>query len=200
LSPSVSPNVHAFTQLPGSLRRLWAPFSHEMSCFPVALSLVSRNRLVPPASSTSELRSLLRVRSRLDWVSPHQPAATLLGFFPSRAFASHASDPRPVRTRRLEHVPFLRRVRARDSEDRSPPCRVRPFLCPRAPNRPRRRIPAPFETGPHRLSTASPSPLALEPRAHSGCLTCEASKYVKSGVSPQRSPSLLGFLTLSPVS
>jgi hypothetical protein len=51
---------------------------------------------VPPASPASKLHSPLRVRSRLGWVSPHQPADTLLGFSPSRAFSFHASDSRPA--------------------------------------------------------------------------------------------------------
>jgi hypothetical protein len=75
----------------------------RLTCFPVALDLMPRNRFIPPALSTSKLHSLLRVRSRLDWVSPHLPAATLLGFCPSRAFSSHASDSRPVQTRGPEH-------------------------------------------------------------------------------------------------
>jgi hypothetical protein len=118
------PRFHAVAWFP---RRLWAPFSRAETRFPFAPGLVLRNRPVPPASPASKLHSLLRVRSQLDRSYPHQLAATLLGFAPSRAFSVHASDSRPARTQKPEHVPFLRRVRARDSKDHSPSCRVRPF-------------------------------------------------------------------------
>jgi hypothetical protein len=82
---------------------------------------------VPPASPASKLRSLLRVRSRLDRVSPPQPADTLLVFCPSRALTFHASESRPARARG-PNTRLRPEAPARDSEDRSPLCRVRPFL------------------------------------------------------------------------
>jgi len=121
------PDAHAFTQLPGSPAGYGLPFSRTEARFPVALGLAPRNHPVPPASPTSKLRSLLRVRSRLGRVSSSQSADTLLGFCPSRAFSSHASDPRPAQARGLNtHLRPWTPVR--DPEDRSPPCRVRPFL------------------------------------------------------------------------
>jgi len=121
------PDVRAFTPLPGSPAGYELPFRAPKARFRVALGLAPWNHLVPPASPAPKLRSLLRVRSRLGRVSPSQPADTLLGFCPSRAFSSHASDSRPARalgpnTRLRPEAP------ARDSEDRDPLCRVRPFL------------------------------------------------------------------------
>lgn len=101
------PRFHAVAWFP---RRLWAPFSRAEARFPVTLGLAPWNRLVPPASPTSKLRSLLRVRSRLGRVSPLQPADTLLGFCPSRALSFHASDSRPARAR-ARALAFARRLR-----------------------------------------------------------------------------------------
>jgi len=90
------PRFHAVAWFPC---RLWVPFSRAEARFPVPLGLAPWNHLVPPASPASKLRSLLRVRSRLDRVSPPQPADALLGFCPSRAFTFHASESRPARAR-----------------------------------------------------------------------------------------------------
>jgi hypothetical protein len=98
-------DARAFARLPGSSRRLWVPFRLAEASFPVALGLVPRNRLVPPASPASKLHSLLRVRSRRVWVSPHLPVDPLLGFCPSRASLPHASESLPARARGLVHVP-----------------------------------------------------------------------------------------------
>jgi hypothetical protein len=103
------PRVDAVAWFP---RRLWASFPRAEARFPVTLKVELWNRPVPPASPASKLLSLPRVRSRPDRVSPHQPADTLLGFVPSRAFSFHASDPRPALARGLEHAPFVRRLQA----------------------------------------------------------------------------------------
>jgi len=115
-------------QLSGSPADYGFPFRAPKRAFRSPWVSCLRNRPVPPASPASKLHSLLRVRSQLPRVSPHQPADTLLGFCPSRAFSFHASDSRPAQARKPEHVPFVRRARARDSKDRSPSCRVRRFL------------------------------------------------------------------------
>jgi len=78
-------DFHAFTRLPGSPVDYGLPLWCTEVRLPFALGLVPRNRPVPPASPASKLLSLLRVRSQLVWVSPHQQAAPLLGFCPSRA-------------------------------------------------------------------------------------------------------------------
>jgi hypothetical protein len=182
-------------------RCLWVPFPHAGARFPVALGLVLRNRPVPPASPASKLHSLLRVRSQPGRVSPHQLADTLLGFCPSGAFSSHASGSRPVQAREPEHVPSTRGRRDRDSGDRSPLCQVRPFQYHEVHrNNLVDGFQPPYEAGPHRLSTATPSPLTLRPRAHPLPVVFGASKYVERGVSPQRSPSPLGFVTSSATS
>jgi hypothetical protein len=163
LSPPVSSDSHAFTQLPGFPRRLWTPFSRAEARFPVALD---------PSDGTRPFRQLHPLRSldppaspfALTRVAPSQRAAPLLGFCLSRAFSSHASESRPARTSRARACPFARRLR----------CTTRRTLTP----------PEPGETAPTRKHRSSlvdgfrslgdrpappfggvPSPMALELRA-----------------------------------
>jgi hypothetical protein len=92
------PDFHAFTRLPCSSDDYGLPFHALVHASWSPWGSGCLVRPVPPASPTSKLHSLLRVRSQLAWVSPHQLADTLLGFCPSRAFSSHASDSRPAQT------------------------------------------------------------------------------------------------------
>jgi len=72
------------------------------------------------------LRSVLPLTNPFatDASCPPSAAVTLLGFFPSRVFSDHASNPRPARTRRLEHAPCTRRHKARDPEELCNPERL----------------------------------------------------------------------------
>jgi hypothetical protein len=79
-------------------------------------------------------------------------ADPLLGFCLSRAFSFHASDPRPAQTRGSEHVPSPEGSGTRLKGPLDPSRRVRPSQH-LVLGRSRRQLPAPFETGLHRLST-----------------------------------------------
>jgi len=57
LSPPVSPTPALLTQLPGSLERLWTPFSLAEANYLVALGSAQQNRSIPPASPTPKLLS-----------------------------------------------------------------------------------------------------------------------------------------------
>jgi len=94
-------------------------------------------------------------------------------------------------------MPLPRRVRARREGPLGPSRRVRPAGYVKQPVDLVGGAPVPFETGPRRLSAANPAPLTLELRANPSSLACEASQYVRSGVSPKRSPALLRFLASS---
>jgi len=180
LSPPVSADSRAFTQLPGFPRRLWTPFSRAEARFPVALGDARRNRIVPPTSPTSKPSSLRRVRSQQLWVAPRPPVDALLRFCPFEAFSLHASDPqtRPnpgVRTRNPD---------ARLQRTAALWCRVRPLPARKAleelssaASSPLRDWPAPPLGGNSFPRDLSPSKLGRAFRA---------SKYVESGVSPRR--------------
>jgi hypothetical protein len=90
-----------------------------------------------------------------------------------------------------------RRVGPRLEGPRGPSRRVRPPGYVKQPVDLVGGAPVPFETGPRRLSAATPAPLTLELRANPSSLACEALQYVESGVSPRRSPALLRFLASS---
>jgi hypothetical protein len=114
------PDSHAFTQLPGSSRRLWASFSRAEARFPSApgpndgtrpfRQLHPLRSLDPPASPFASAR-----------VAPSQHAAPLLGFCLSRAFSFHASRPRPARTSRAHACAFIRGLGARTGGFDTPP-------------------------------------------------------------------------------
>jgi hypothetical protein len=154
-----------------------------------------RNRSVPPASPASKPRSSCEsVHADLSCLK--STADPLLGFCLSRAFSFHASDPRPAQTRGSEHVPSPEGSGTRLEGPLNPSRRVRPpqHECTGTTSStafgPLRDRPAPPLDG-------APTPLALELRASPSILTFEALKYVESGVSPRRSPSLLRFLASS---
>jgi hypothetical protein len=90
------PRVRAVAWFP---RQLWDPFQLAEAGLLVALGLTPQNRLVPQASPTSKLHSLLRVRSRPGRVSSRRSAGPLLGFCPSRASSFPASESLPARAR-----------------------------------------------------------------------------------------------------
>ena len=136
------PDSHAFTQLPGSLRRLWTPFPRAEARFPVALD---------PSDGTRPFRQLHPLRS-LDpparpsastRVAPRQRAVPLLGFCLSRAFSSHALGSRPARTSRVRACPFARRLRRTTRRTVTPPELGEAVPTLNAPKQPRRRLPAP---------------------------------------------------------
>jgi hypothetical protein len=186
---------------------------------------LSRGRLVPPTAMGSLFTR--KRASRSPWVScrgtvPFRQLHLLRSFTPSsesvRDWLGFPLTRRPILSwdsAPLELSPPTPRIldpsrpeglntnsclAARDSKDRSPTCRVRPSRSPKEPVRPLDGFQPPYEAGPHRLSAASPSPLTLGRRASPLPLAFGASKCVASGVSPQRSPSLLGFGTSSPTS
>jgi hypothetical protein len=124
---------------------------------------------------------------------PKSAADPLLGFCLSRAFSFHASDPRPAQTRGSEHVPSPEGSGTRLEGPLDPSRRVRrpsTWYWDTSSTASGRNRPAPPLDG-------APTPLALELRASPSPLTFEALKYVESGVSPRRSPSLLRFLASS---
>jgi hypothetical protein len=184
----------ARTQSPDSPADYGLPFHTPEGTLPVRPGPERRNRSVPPASPASKPRSSCEsVRAGLG--CPKSAADPLLGFCLSRAFSFHASDPRPAQTRGSEHVPSPEGSGTRLEGPLDPSRRVR------RPStwywddlvdsfRPLGDRPAPPLDG-------APTPLALELRASPSPLTFEALKYVESGVSPRRSPSLLRFLASS---
>jgi hypothetical protein len=147
LSPPVSPTPALSTQLPGSPDGYGLPF-HESR---------PASRLPWAPGVCRPFRQLHPLRSFPPPVSPFAPspgfpgwtAAALLGFCPSRV-PFQTSEPRTLR---------------RDST----PASGETFPLSRATTgQPRRQPPIPFGTGPRRLSTASPSPPALDRRLPAG--------------------------------
>lgn len=155
-SPPGFSDSRARTQLPGSPEGYGLPFCRPVACVPVVLGIARRTRLVPPASPASKLYSPRRVvpgiiefprrhRSLLSWAS-----------CPFGAFSSRTSDPRPARPRRVRACIL---VRGQDARSGGPqPSRPgEPSRASMSLEEARRRLPASFEAGPHRLSAAAPS-------------------------------------------
>jgi hypothetical protein len=93
LLPLVSPTPTLSRSCLDSPAAMDSLSANQNACFPVALGLQQRSRSVPPASPTSKLCSPCEsVRTSPSY--PELAADTLLGLCPSRAFPSHASDPR----------------------------------------------------------------------------------------------------------
>jgi hypothetical protein len=109
-------DTHAFTQLPGSSRQLWAPFPHTEVRFPFALDLGDEavpfgqlhplRSLDPPANPSAPAR-----------VASGQHVASLLGFCLSRAFSSHASGSQPAWVTRTHACTFRPKTQAHDPKD-----------------------------------------------------------------------------------
>jgi len=160
LSPPVSADSHARGAV------AWLPPSAMSSLFtgrarfPVAPGLERRCRpcprlhpprsLVLPANPFASFRVAPTRRPLLSWVSspPESPSRPRI------------LDPPGLEARTR---PLARRLGVATPGTSSPRRRVRSSPRPKAADRPRRRLPAPFGTGPHRLSAASPSPLAFSP-------------------------------------
>jgi hypothetical protein len=161
------PDAHAFTQLPGSPADYGLPFH--------APRHASRSPWVSRRGTASfhqhhPLRSFdPSCESVRDWVG--SPLS-------NRPIPSWVSAPLELcpSTPRILDPPGLAPEHSPSPEDSGsrlrrpqPPVPGETVPVRVAPKRPRRRIPAPFEAGPHRLSTVSPSPLTLgleRTRAH----------------------------------
>jgi len=164
-----SPPVSA-THTPKRARRLPPTTMASLSA--------SRSPLPGPpgsrAAGTAPFRRLRRLRSLAPptspfvpaWVTPHREPLLSWSFRPSRDSASKPSEPP---TRSGPHDPGTDdrpQTTARDTADsahlrrgaRRPRRQVRPHRAPKRPTRTARQSPAPFGTGPRRLSTASPAP------------------------------------------
>jgi len=117
LSPTVSADSHAFTRLPGVPGRLCPPFPPTRR--PASRAELGSNDELAAYRELRLLRSVLPLTNPFatDASCPPSAAVTLLGFFPSRVFSDHASNPRPARTRRFEHAPCTRRHKTRDPEE-----------------------------------------------------------------------------------
>jgi len=181
---------------------------------PAAMSALSTNRsplpgcpglqaAEPPSSASFtcfEASIPLRVRSRTSPSCPVLAADALLGFVPSRVFSNHASGPRPAQATRTQARARVRRPRPATEGTLQPPQPGETCQSAEAPGRPRRRIPAPLEdrTGPP--LGGPPPPTALELQASPSLTTLGVSKYAVSGISSEEAPTLLRFLTSSPVS
>jgi hypothetical protein len=151
---ATQPCHHRFPRRPRFRRSCLVP--------PSAMGSLSTSRGPFPgcpghAHLSCPFRQLHPLRSFPPPVSPFAPspgcpgwaAAALLGFFPSRV-PFQTSEPR---TRRGDSTPALGEA----------------FPLSRATTgQPRRQPPIPFGTGPRRLSTASPSPPALDQRLPAG--------------------------------
>jgi hypothetical protein len=162
------------------LQRLWTSFRQVEACFPSVLGAARRTHLVPPASPASKLSS---PRETVPAASgcPSVAGRFYLGFLPHRSVLL----PRlgfSTRPGLVDPSSLLRPwAPVCDLEDRSPRGWVRPSIA-RVPGKTSSTDPSPLRTGPHRLSTATPSLVALGHR-RAGVLTFRASKYVESGVS-----------------
>jgi len=177
---SFPPRVSPYASTPVALRR------------PPILSWVFRP--LEPSPSTPWILCPARAR-RLE--HPRRLPAP-----PSRVHEPEGPLPRSIDTarrrgRRNGPCGPSRRVRLpRDTICLRPRSRAHHF-----PSRSRRRLPAPFGTGPRHPSVATPTSLtfAFAEQAQQP-LAFEALKYVESGVSPERAPALLDFLAYAPTS
>jgi hypothetical protein len=141
-------------------QRLWAPFPRAEARFPVPLGPSNGTRPSRQASSTSKLCSSCEsVHAAMS--CPTTSGRSSPGFFLSRVFASHTSEPRtrPGLTTRACLPP---KVPARLEGPEDPSNRVRPPPNTNATGTSSWQLPTPFEAGPHRLSAATPSPSALK--------------------------------------
>jgi hypothetical protein len=188
------PRSRAVAGLP---RRLWTPFSPSRRN-------ASRSSWI---QETEPFRSasftyfgallLLRVRSRRREL-PLADGRSSPEFSPLQGFLRpHPGSSNPPGPEG-PNMPSARRLQARLKGSRNPSRRVRPFQGNRSNLEPS----SSPDSGPLRDRPApplggAPTPLALELRASPSLVTFEALRYVESGVSPRRSPSLLRFLASS---
>jgi hypothetical protein len=172
----------------------WLPRGHPPTCrneLPVAFHCrfprhprLRRGGLVPLDSYGLPFHEP-RLASRLPW-APDRRSAPYRQLHPPRSFAPPVSPFAPARvspswrpilswsSRSLETLsnlgasthshPRTRGRRLRDIRDQQPLKPGEPSPSQKVPGRPRRQSPAPFGTGPHRLSPATPSPLTLSPQ------------------------------------
>lgn len=151
------PRLRAVAWFP---RRLWTSFPWAEAPFPVVLDSSRRSHSVPPASPTSKLCSP-RESVRNDFELPLGRWSLLSWAFPLRSFL------RPRLGLSTHPIEDRARSRVRDIVGPAAPrCRVRPSRA-EISRRPRRRFQSPLRGWPRRLSTATPSLLALGHRASS---------------------------------
>jgi hypothetical protein len=199
LSPPVSPTS---TPSRGCLvppTTMGSLSANRNASFPFALDHLQRSRLFPPASPASKSCSPCEsVRTGLGCPAP--AAVALLGFRPSRVFALRASDPQTRPDNECPNTPLPRRIGFATPGTSRPPapgeaspalaCRVALVGSLRSPSEPAR-------TACRRRSYS----LDLGHPGQARCsLALGALKYVKSGVSPRRPPTLLGSPTSSTTS
>lgn len=126
------PHFRAVAWLPPAAM---GPLSRCRSTLPGRPGLESQNRLFPRASPASELSSPREsVRTGPSCLEPE--ADPLLVFRLSRAFSTHAREPRPARPRGIEHPHCSRRAQEPDPKARTPPT-------PRPPRRDARDLATP---------------------------------------------------------
>jgi hypothetical protein len=165
--PPSRPFATDFSRLPRLDAVAWLPPSAMNSLSagcPASRSLWASNgfrrpypQLHPPRSFDPPANPFTPIRVAPHWWS------LLSWFCPSRV-PFQTSDPQPARARHPNNAPTPAGLVAMTPRTSSPRRRVKSSPCPeKTADRPRRRFPASFETGPRRLSTAYPSPLAFSP-------------------------------------
>jgi len=186
---------HALARLPGSPSSYGLPFARPRS--------TSRLPWAPCGGFTS-FRQLHPLRSFPPLVRPFQPLrvaprplAAARSLFPFEAFSSHALSSLPAQV--LRPVRLLGpKTSERGSKDRQPlkPGEDVPSTSTQTTSS---TASSPIGAGLRRLS---PTALLSWPWISSelATLTFRASKYVESGVSPERAPAPLRFLASSPAS
>lgn len=188
------------------------PLSRCRNTLPGRPGLESQNRSIPRASPASELSSPREsVHTGPSCLEPE--VVPLLVFRPSRAFSAHASEPRTrptprdrtrlvardslgIQTRRPKTLPRLelRRATRRTSRPLTPGEHAPGHESP--PTHPRRQSPAPFEAGPRRLSTASPTPLTFRTPSEPGDRGLRSLAVRGKRLFSEEMPALLRFLCL----
>jgi hypothetical protein len=161
------PFAAGFRRLPRARRsRLASPADYELpfhGARPLPGCSGPRTALAVLAAGFVHLGALfpLRIRSRRSGL-PRPDGRCSPGFLPLQSsLPDLGSSTRPGRG--PDTTPSPEGWASRPPGTSSPRRRVKSSPCPKTADRPRRRFPIPFETGPHRLSAASPSPLAFSP-------------------------------------
>jgi hypothetical protein len=154
------PDFHAFTQLPGSPNdyglRFHKPRLVSLSSWALLSGVTSFRQLHLLRSFPPPVRPFLQLR-----VAPRLPVVSLLVFFfPFEAFSCHALGSLPALASWTRAHSFVRRLRCATSRTVVPRSRVRSSSA-RVLKKTSSTDSRPLRTGPHRLSTATPSLLAL---------------------------------------